>query len=182
MYHHPLRSRTGVQSKCAKSHLELPAMDDVPSWADQGWKDPCLNSSPEKLHPSQSAQNSQGTFPMTRGCLPCRWQVPTTIPPMSSTRHASKCAKSHPEPPAIDEAPCSAGLGWKAPQNSQGTCPYQTESGPICNIPWRCCNSLPPSPVEQCRCEYMCQITSRACWPSTRHHLSAVFIKWQRIL
>ena len=61
--HHPLMSSTGA-SKCAKSHLEPPAMDDAPSWAGQGWKDPCLNSSTEKLHPGRSAQNSQGTFPM----------------------------------------------------------------------------------------------------------------------
>ena len=39
-------------------------MDDAPSWAGQGWKDPCLNSSPEKLHPGQYVQNSQGTCPM----------------------------------------------------------------------------------------------------------------------
>ena len=53
-YCHPLSSSTGV-SKCAKSHLELPAIDDAPFWAGQGWKDPCLNSSPEKLNLSQSA-------------------------------------------------------------------------------------------------------------------------------
>ena len=45
-YHHPSRSSTAV-TKCAKSRLELPAMDDTPSWAGQGWKNPCLNSSPE---------------------------------------------------------------------------------------------------------------------------------------
>ena len=61
--HHPLMSSTGL-SKCAKSCPELLAMDDAPSWTGQGWKDPCLNSSPEKLHPVQSAQNPQGTFPM----------------------------------------------------------------------------------------------------------------------
>ena len=53
-WHHPLLSST-ARSKCAKSRPELPAMDDAPSWAGQGWKDPCLNSSPEKLHPGQSA-------------------------------------------------------------------------------------------------------------------------------
>ena len=41
-------------------------MDDAPSWAGQGWKDPCLSSSPEKLSPGESAQNSQGTFLMVR--------------------------------------------------------------------------------------------------------------------
>ena len=66
---HPLMSSTGV-SKCAKSRPEPPAMDDAPSWAGQGWKDPCLNSSPEKLHPSQSPQNSQGTFPMVEAASP----------------------------------------------------------------------------------------------------------------
>ena len=45
-------------------------MDDAPSWAGQGWKDPYLNSSPEKLYPSQSAQNSQRTFPMVGAALP----------------------------------------------------------------------------------------------------------------
>ena len=60
-----LMSSTGV-SKCAKSCPELPAIDDALSWAGQGWKDPCLNSSPEKLHPGRSARNSQGTFPMVR--------------------------------------------------------------------------------------------------------------------
>ena len=36
-------------SKCAKSCLELPAINDALSWAGQGWKDLCLNSSLEKL-------------------------------------------------------------------------------------------------------------------------------------
>ena len=57
-------------SKCAKSHPELLAIDDAPSYAGQGWKDPCLSSSPEKLNPGQSAQNSQGTFPHGKGFLP----------------------------------------------------------------------------------------------------------------
>ena len=47
------------------NHVQQPlAMDAAPFWAGQGWKDPCLNSSPEKLHPGQSAQISQETFPM----------------------------------------------------------------------------------------------------------------------
>ena len=45
-------------------------MDDALSWAWQGWKDPCLNSSIEKLHPGQSAQNSQGTFPNVEAASP----------------------------------------------------------------------------------------------------------------
>ena len=45
-------------------------MDDALSWAGQGWKDPWLNSSPEKLHPGQSAQNSQGTCPMVGAASP----------------------------------------------------------------------------------------------------------------
>ena len=45
-------------------------MDDAPSWAGQDWKDPCLNSSAEKLHPGPSAQNSQGTFPMVGAATP----------------------------------------------------------------------------------------------------------------
>ena len=68
-YHHPLMSSTGV-SKCAKSRLELPAMDDAPSLVGQGWEDPYLNSSTEKLHLGQSAQNSQGTFPMVWAATP----------------------------------------------------------------------------------------------------------------
>ena len=35
--------------------------------------------------------------------------------PPRSRPGMSKCAKSQPEPLAIDEAPSSAGLGWKAP-------------------------------------------------------------------
>ena len=68
-YHYPLRSSTGV-SKCAKSCLEPLAMDDAPSWEGQSWKDPCLSSSPEKLNPGWSAQNSQGTFPMVGAASP----------------------------------------------------------------------------------------------------------------
>ena len=45
-------------------------MDDAPSWVGQGWKDPCLGSSPVKLNPGQFAQNSQGTFPMVRAASP----------------------------------------------------------------------------------------------------------------
>ena len=45
-------------------------MDDAPSWAGQGWKDPCLNSSPEKLNPGGSVQNTQGTFPMVGAASP----------------------------------------------------------------------------------------------------------------
>ena len=45
-------------------------MDDAPSWVGQGWKDPCLNSSPEKLHPGQSARNSQETSPMVGAASP----------------------------------------------------------------------------------------------------------------
>ena len=45
-------------------------MYDALSWEGQGWKDPCLNSSPEKLHPGQSAWNSQGTFPMVGAASP----------------------------------------------------------------------------------------------------------------
>ena len=45
-------------------------MDDAPSWAGQGWKDPCLNSSLKRLNPGQSAQNSQGTFPMVGAASP----------------------------------------------------------------------------------------------------------------
>ena len=45
-------------------------MDDAPSWAGKGWKDPNLSSSPEKLHPGQSAQISQETFPMVGAASP----------------------------------------------------------------------------------------------------------------
>ena len=62
-------SSTGV-SKCAKSRPEPLAIDDAQSWAGQGWKDPCLNPFPEKLHPGRSAQNSQGTFPMVGAASP----------------------------------------------------------------------------------------------------------------
>ena len=45
-------------------------MDDAPSWAGQGWKDPCLSSSPEKLNPDRFAKNSQETFPMVGAASP----------------------------------------------------------------------------------------------------------------
>ena len=53
-YHHPLNNSTGV-TKCAKSCLEPLAMDDASSWAGQGWKDPSLISSPERLNPGRAA-------------------------------------------------------------------------------------------------------------------------------
>ena len=77
-------------------------MDDAPSWAGQGWKDPCLNSSPEKLYPGQSAQNSQGTCPMVSATSPADGD---SLPLLWSGAGVSKCAKSHPELLAINEAP-----------------------------------------------------------------------------
>ena len=85
-YHHPSRSSTGV-SKCVKSHLEPKAMDDASSWARQGCKDPCLNSSPEKLSPGQSAQNSQGTFPMVGAASP---EDGKSLPPFFKEQHRCK--------------------------------------------------------------------------------------------
>ena len=78
-------------SKCAKSCSELPAIDDAPSWVGQGWKDPCLNSSPEKLHQGRSAQNSQGTFPMVGAASP---KDSKSLPPDKG----AKCL-----PPSLDE-------------------------------------------------------------------------------
>ena len=49
--------------KWAKSCQEPLAIDDAPPWAGQGWKDPCLSSSPEKLNSGWSAQKSQGPSP-----------------------------------------------------------------------------------------------------------------------
>ena len=59
-------------------------MDDAPSWAGQGWKDPCLNSSPEKLNPGRSAQNSQGTFPMVGAAFP---EDGKSLPPSPMKQH-----------------------------------------------------------------------------------------------
>ena len=61
-------------------------MDDAPSWTGQGWKDPCLNSSPEKLHPGQSARNSQGIFPMVGAASP---EDGKSLPP--SLKEQYKC-------------------------------------------------------------------------------------------
>ena len=57
-------------SKCAKSHLEPPAIDDAPSWVGQGWKDPCLSSSPEKLNPGPICPKLTGDLPLTKDHLP----------------------------------------------------------------------------------------------------------------
>ena len=68
---------------------------------------------PWKLNLGQSAWNSQGTYPWPRTTFPIDGK--SQHYPLQSRPFMSKCAKSQSEPLAIDEAPSSAGLGWKAP-------------------------------------------------------------------
>ena len=92
-------------SKCAKSCLELPAMDDAPSWAGQGWKDPCLNlASPKKVNLGQSAPKLTGDLTHGEKLPPLKMVIPYHHPPWSSAG-VSKCTKSHLELLTINEAP-----------------------------------------------------------------------------
>ena len=102
-------------------------MDDAPSWAGQGWKDPCLNSSPEKLNPGRSAQNSQGTFPMVGVASPKTASL-YHYPSRKSTG-VSKCAKLCLELLNVHLAHESGGAGLL---RSLAQIPLKTEPGPFC--------------------------------------------------
>ena len=130
-------SRGAVQvSNCAKSCPELPAIDNAPSWADQGWKDPCLNSSPEKLNPDQATQNSQGTFTMVGAAsLEDGKLLPPSLEERSSTG-VSKCAKSHQELPAEKWSLADLIETYRGPAQWWGQHPLKT-AGPYLKSPWR---------------------------------------------
>ena len=142
-YHHPSRSSTSV-NKCAKSHQEPPAekwrladllkthRGPAPSWGHHPLKtaSPYLKSPWSSTAQSKCAKSCQEP-PAEKWSLadllkthmgPAPDQGPPSLKmispyhyPLRSRPGLSKCAKSQPEPLAIDEAPSSAGLGWKAP-------------------------------------------------------------------
>ena len=129
-----------------------------------------------------------GDLPHGRGCLPWRQQVPTSIPWgavqvwVNVPNHIQSCR------PWMMHHPGQ----YKAGRPLNLASPKKSESGPICSkltgdlshgegyLPWRWWfpTTIPPGAVQ-----LWVNVPNhiRSCWPSTRHYLSAVFIKWQKI-
>ena len=149
-YHHPLRSSTGA-SKCAKLHLELLALHHPCESGGAGLLS-LLAQIPLKTEPGWSAWNSQGTCLWPRTAFPEDDKSPSTILQGAGQAWVNVPNHSQSHCPLMRHIlsrarlPLKLNLGQSA-QNSQGTCPMVRAASP------EDINSLPPSPVEQCRCE-----------------------------
>ena len=131
-------------------------MDDAPSWAGQGWKDPCLSSSPEILNSGWSAQNSQGACAMVGAASPEDGK--SLLRSLEDSTGVSKCAKSRQELLAENE-------GWPiCPKltgdwtHGGGQHPLKT-AGPYLKPPW--------SSAAQSKCAKSCQelLAENEVWP-----------------